>query len=66
LPTFFAEGLAGKLETAEGESTSTKEPFSSVFRASSPRLQLWTHYDITDNILCHVYGTKVTLIFALV
>lgn len=31
-----------------------KDFFSSVFRASSGGLQLWTHYDIMDNILIQV------------
>lgn len=36
--------------------------FSSVFRIGSKDMQLWTHYDMMDNILCHMYGTKhVTL-----
>lgn len=32
--------------------------FSSVFRISSPKLQLWTHYDTCDNILIQVSGRK--------
>ena len=37
--------------------------FSSVLRISSAHLQLWTHYDVMDNILIHVTGEKlVTLI----
>lgn len=31
-----------------------KDFFSSVFRASSQGVQLWTHYDIMDNILIQV------------
>lgn len=32
--------------------------FSSVLRVSSGGLQLWTHYDVMDNILLQVTGTK--------
>lgn len=32
--------------------------FSSVFRITSPGLQLWTHYDTCDNILIQVTGRK--------
>ncbi|KAK6643528.1 hypothetical protein RUM43_005038 [Polyplax serrata] len=35
-----------------------KDFFSSVFRASSQGVQLWTHYDIMDNILIQVRGKK--------
>lgn len=37
--------------------------FSSVFRAGSADLQLWTHYDITDNILCQISGRKRVVLF---
>lgn len=32
--------------------------FSSVFRITSPQLQLWTHYDTCDNILIQIKGKK--------
>ena len=32
--------------------------FSSVFRIGSKDMQLWTHYDMMDNILCHISGIK--------
>ncbi|CAL8072283.1 unnamed protein product [Orchesella dallaii] len=32
--------------------------FSSVFRITSPHLQLWTHYDTCDNILIQIRGRK--------
>ncbi|CAM9534416.1 unnamed protein product [Lampetra fluviatilis] len=32
--------------------------FSSVFRISSPGIQLWTHYDVMDNMLIQVVGRK--------
>ena len=53
-------------------SASTNEPsyllqsdrvFSSIFRVSSPGLQLWTHYDIADNLLLHLHGLKRVVIF---
>uniref|UniRef100_A0A0P6JHT5 tRNA wybutosine-synthesizing protein 5 n=1 Tax=Heterocephalus glaber TaxID=10181 RepID=A0A0P6JHT5_HETGA len=38
--------------------------FSSVFRISSPGLQLWTHYDVMDNFLIQVTGTKRVTLFS--
>ncbi|XP_075386541.1 tRNA wybutosine-synthesizing protein 5 [Tenrec ecaudatus] len=38
--------------------------FSSVFRISSPGLQLWTHYDIMDNFLIQVTGKKRVVLFS--
>ena len=32
---------------------------SSELRVSSKNTQLWTHYDMMDNIMCHVSGKKV-------
>lgn len=49
LPSFF-ENLRSKI-------------FSSVFRAGSGNLQLWTHMDITDNILCHLVGRKRVILY---
>ncbi|XP_023216673.1 tRNA wybutosine-synthesizing protein 5-like [Centruroides sculpturatus] len=37
--------------------------FSSVFRISSPKLCLWTHYDIMDNFLIQVTGHKRCVLF---
>lgn len=37
--------------------------FSSVFRISSPGLQLWTHYDVMDNFLLQVTGKKRVTLF---
>jgi len=37
--------------------------FSSVFRITSPNLQLWTHYDTCDNILIQVRGRKRIILF---
>ncbi|KXZ49143.1 hypothetical protein GPECTOR_23g71 [Gonium pectorale] len=36
---------------------------SSVLRLSSPGLQLWTHYDVMDNLLVQVRGTKRLLLW---
>ncbi|XP_075036199.1 tRNA wybutosine-synthesizing protein 5 isoform X2 [Mixophyes fleayi] len=38
--------------------------FSSVFRISSPGLQLWTHYDVMDNLLIQVTGTKRVVLYS--
>ncbi|XP_005373312.1 PREDICTED: tRNA wybutosine-synthesizing protein 5 isoform X2 [Chinchilla lanigera] len=38
--------------------------FSSVFRISSPGLQLWTHYDVMDNLLIQVTGKKRITLFS--
>ncbi|BDA41177.1 probable tRNA wybutosine-synthesizing protein 5 at C-terminar half [Coccomyxa sp. Obi] len=33
--------------------------FSSVLRISSEGLRLWTHFDVMDNLLCQIRGTKL-------
>jgi tRNA wybutosine-synthesizing protein 5 len=38
--------------------------FSSVFRISSPGVQLWTHYDMMDNLLIQVRGRKRMALFS--
>ncbi|CAH1249299.1 TYW5 [Branchiostoma lanceolatum] len=38
--------------------------FSSVFRIGSPGVQLWTHYDIMDNLLIQVSGRKRVVLFS--
>ncbi|MBN3323977.1 TYW5 protein, partial [Atractosteus spatula] len=38
--------------------------FSSVFRISSQGLQLWTHYDVMDNLLAQVTGRKRVVLFS--
>ncbi|XP_028291726.1 tRNA wybutosine-synthesizing protein 5 isoform X2 [Gouania willdenowi] len=38
--------------------------FSSVFRISSCALQLWTHYDVMDNLLAQVTGVKRVVLFS--
>ncbi|XP_054277778.1 tRNA wybutosine-synthesizing protein 5-like [Macrosteles quadrilineatus] len=37
--------------------------FSSVLRISSKGIQLWTHYDIMDNLLIQVQGRKRVVLF---
>jgi O-methyltransferase involved in polyketide biosynthesis len=32
--------------------------FSSILRVTSPRVELWTHYDVMDNILFQIKGSK--------
>ncbi|XP_007239576.1 tRNA wybutosine-synthesizing protein 5 isoform X1 [Astyanax mexicanus] len=38
--------------------------FSSVFRISSSGLQLWTHYDVMDNLLAQVSGRKRVVLYS--
>ncbi|XP_053328256.1 tRNA wybutosine-synthesizing protein 5 [Spea bombifrons] len=38
--------------------------YSSVFRISSPGLQLWTHYDVMDNLLIQVTGKKRVVLYS--
>ncbi|XP_042350592.1 tRNA wybutosine-synthesizing protein 5 isoform X2 [Plectropomus leopardus] len=38
--------------------------FSSVFRISSCALQLWTHYDVMDNLLAQVTGMKRVVLYS--
>ncbi|KAI5689357.1 Leucine carboxyl methyltransferase [Leishmania braziliensis] len=35
----------------------------SCLRMSAPPLQLWTHYDTLDNVLCQIVGTKRVVLF---
>jgi len=37
--------------------------FSSVFRIASPGMQLWTHYDVMDNLLIQINGRKKVILF---
>lgn len=37
--------------------------FSSVLRVSSKGIQLWTHYDIMDNLLIQIQGRKRVVLF---
>jgi len=37
--------------------------FSSCLRLASPGLQLWTHFDVMDNCLVQVMGTKRVVLF---
>ncbi|KAG5492714.1 hypothetical protein JKF63_01294 [Porcisia hertigi] len=35
----------------------------SCLRMSAPPLELWTHYDALDNVLCQIVGTKRVVLF---
>ena len=37
--------------------------FSSVFRIASAGMQLWTHYDVMDNLLVQITGHKKVILF---
>ncbi|XP_028925676.1 tRNA wybutosine-synthesizing protein 5 isoform X1 [Ornithorhynchus anatinus] len=54
--------LAGDIEIPEF--FEKERFFSSVFRISSPGLQLWTHYDVMDNLLIQVTGKKRVVLFS--
>ncbi|XP_041473533.1 tRNA wybutosine-synthesizing protein 5-like [Lytechinus variegatus] len=54
--------LAGDLEIPEF--FNQEQFFSSVFRVGSANLQLWTHYDVMDNILIQVRGHKRVILFS--
>ncbi|KAJ9601316.1 hypothetical protein L9F63_000538 [Diploptera punctata] len=41
-----------------------KDLFSSVLRVGSPGVQLWTHYDVMDNLLIQVVGRKRMVLFS--
>ncbi|XP_071509885.1 tRNA wybutosine-synthesizing protein 5-like [Diadema antillarum] len=38
--------------------------FSSVLRVGSANLQLWTHYDVMDNVLIQIRGHKRVILFS--
>ncbi|CAG2163827.1 unnamed protein product [Oppiella nova] len=59
IPSFLAINET-KDETQDSDG---KQLFSSVFRISSQDLVLWTHYDIVDNILVQIRGTKRVVLF---
>ena len=42
---------------------SSSQYFSSVFRVSSKETTMWTHYDVMDNILCEISGTKLVTLW---
>ena len=39
------------------------KPHSSAFRCSGAGVHLWTHFDISDNFLCHGVGKKKVTLF---
>ncbi|KNH09561.1 leucine carboxyl methyltransferase [Perkinsela sp. CCAP 1560/4] len=40
-----------------------KRYWQSCLRVSSENVQLWTHYDIMDNVLCQIVGSKKVLLY---
>ena len=38
--------------------------FSSVLRVSSPKVRVWTHYDVLDNVYAQVVGRKKAVMWA--
>jgi tRNA wybutosine-synthesizing protein 5 len=54
--------LSKDFHVPEELSFASEREFSSILRVSSKHIRVWTHYDVMDNILCQVVGTKtVTL-----
>lgn len=37
---------------------------SSVLRIASSKVQIWTHFDLYDNVLCQIIGTKRVIMFS--
>ena len=37
--------------------------FSTALRVSSTGSQLWTHYDVMDNVLCNIVGRKQVVLW---
>lgn len=60
-PHLFVEDKAGS-ETSQQNKPPSRY-FSSVFRISTPGLQLWTHYDVMANVLYQLHGSKRVVIF---
>ncbi|RUS75567.1 hypothetical protein EGW08_016661 [Elysia chlorotica] len=54
-------GLAGDISIPEFFEPS--QFFSSVFRIASKGAQIWTHYDVMDNLLIQVTGRKKVVLF---
>eukprot|EP01051_Picozoa_sp_SAG22_P002986 SAG22_NODE_139_length_18025_cov_4.352058_7_plen_540_part_00 len=54
LPAWLAPLLPGYADAAAEDS----RYFSSCVRVGSPGLELWTHYDMMDNVLLQLAGTK--------
>ena len=46
-----------------GDDTAGRAIHSSVFRVATKRLNLWTHYDVMDNVLFQLIGTKRIILF---
>jgi tRNA wybutosine-synthesizing protein 5 len=55
--------LATDFDIPEQFSFIKEKIFSSVFRISSKDIRMWTHYDVMDNILCQVVGSKKVVLW---
>ena len=62
-PTLNESHASYSVEQLSDTSLEETNFFSSVLRIASPRLQLWTHFDMMDNYLCQVVGTKLITLF---
>lgn len=41
-----------------------EKAFSSILRIASSNLQVWTHFDLYDNVLCQVVGRRRVILFS--
>lgn len=48
---------------SSNQSKESAKYFSSVLRIASNNVQIWTHFDLYDNVLCQVLGTKRVVLF---
>lgn len=55
--------LAAEVRLPEGVLYTSEQFHSSVLRVASPDTALWTHYDVMDNALMQVTGTKVVTLW---
>ena len=64
IPSFINLAEESDESLKDDEVQDEHQLFSSVLRISSPNLVLWTHYDILDNILLQIHGTKSVTLFS--
>ena len=50
-------------ELIQSQHSSSRSIHQTVARVSSPHIQMWLHFDIMDNILCQVKGSKRVTLF---
>lgn len=65
-PTLSQDFQAPPFFSAQQPSPQTEQEtslFSSVLRLSSRDIQLWTHNDMVDNVLCHIRGRKRVILY---